>query len=54
MLYIHSMGHFNPENIISNKFLEELDIGTANEGFMERVGAGLTLAYMMLKAGSEQ
>ncbi|MCK7511856.1 MAG: hypothetical protein MZV70_52640 [Desulfobacterales bacterium] len=28
MLYLHSMGHFHPENIISNKFLEDLDIGT--------------------------
>jgi 3-oxoacyl-[acyl-carrier-protein] synthase-3 len=32
------MGHFNPENIISNKFLEELDIDTTNEWIMERVG----------------
>jgi 3-oxoacyl-[acyl-carrier-protein] synthase-3 len=108
MLYLHSMGHFHPENIISNKFLENLDIGTTNEWIMERVGiqnrrtvlpldyirktknvnpresfsireytkarmahkraglkpedniamvivgAGLTWAYMMLKAGSEQ
>jgi 3-oxoacyl-[acyl-carrier-protein] synthase-3 len=38
MLYLHSMGHFHPENIISNKFLEDLDIGTNNEWIMERVG----------------
>ena len=38
MLYLHSMGHFHPENIISNKFLEYLDIGTTNEWIMERVG----------------
>jgi 3-oxoacyl-[acyl-carrier-protein] synthase-3 len=38
MLYLHAMGHFNPENIISNKFLEDLDIGTSNEWIMERVG----------------
>ncbi|PKN76594.1 MAG: ketoacyl-ACP synthase III [Deltaproteobacteria bacterium HGW-Deltaproteobacteria-10] len=38
MLYLHSMGHFHPENIISNKFLEDLDIGTTNEWIMERVG----------------
>ena len=38
MIYIHSMGHFHPENIISNKFLEDLDIGTNNEWIMERVG----------------
>jgi len=38
MLYLHSMGHFNPENIITNKFLEDLDIGTNNEWILERVG----------------
>ncbi len=38
MLYLHSMGHFHPENIISNKFLEDLDIGTTNEWILERVG----------------
>lgn len=38
MLYLHAMGHFNPENIISNKFLEDLDIGTTNEWILERVG----------------
>jgi 3-oxoacyl-[acyl-carrier-protein] synthase-3 len=38
MLYLHAIGHFHPENIISNKFLEELDIGTNNEWIMERVG----------------
>jgi len=38
MLYLHGMGHFNPENIISNQFLEDLDIGTSNEWIIERVG----------------
>jgi len=38
MLYLHSMGHFHPDNIISNKFLEDLDIGTSSEWIMERVG----------------
>jgi 3-oxoacyl-[acyl-carrier-protein] synthase-3 len=38
MLYLHAMGHFHPENIISNKFLEELDIGTTDQWIMERVG----------------
>ncbi len=38
MLYLHSLGHFHPENIISNQFLEDLDIGTTNEWIMERVG----------------
>ena len=37
-LYLHGMGHFNPENIISNRFLEELDIGTSNDWILERVG----------------
>jgi len=38
MLYLHSMGHFNPDSIITNKFLEDLDIGTSNEWILERVG----------------
>lgn len=38
MIYIHGSGHFHPENIIDNKFLEELDIGTTNEWILERVG----------------
>ncbi len=37
-LYLHGLGHFHPENIISNKFLEDLDIDTSNEWIMERVG----------------
>lgn len=38
MLYLHGMGHFHPENIISNPFLVDLDIGTSNEWIVERVG----------------
>ncbi len=38
MLYLHSMGHFHPENVITNKFLEDLEIGTSNEWIIERVG----------------
>jgi 3-oxoacyl-[acyl-carrier-protein] synthase-3 len=38
MLYLHSVGHFNPDNIITNQFLEDLDIGTSNEWILERVG----------------
>lgn len=38
MLYLHAMGHFNPGNVISNRFLEDLDIGTNNEWILERVG----------------
>ena len=38
MIYIHGLGHFHPDNIIDNKFLESLDIGTNDEWIMERVG----------------
>ena len=38
MLYVHGIGHFHPENVITNKFLEDLDIGTTEEWIMERVG----------------
>ncbi len=37
-LYLHGIGHFHPDNEISNQFLEELDIGTSDEWIMERVG----------------
>ncbi len=37
-IYLHAVGHFHPENEITNQFLEELDIGTNNEWIMERVG----------------
>jgi 3-oxoacyl-[acyl-carrier-protein] synthase-3 len=38
MLYIHGVGHFHPENEITNQFLDELDIGTSDEWIMERTG----------------
>lgn len=38
MLYLHAMGHFFPEQIITNKFLADLDIGTTEEWILERVG----------------
>lgn len=38
MIFIHGIGHFHPENVIDNAFLEALDIGTNNEWIMERVG----------------
>ncbi|MDI6726210.1 MAG: ketoacyl-ACP synthase III [Smithellaceae bacterium] len=38
MLYLHGVGHFHPENVITNRFLEELDIGTNDEWITERVG----------------
>jgi 3-oxoacyl-[acyl-carrier-protein] synthase-3 len=37
-LYLHGMGHFHPENVITNNFLEEIDIGTTEEWILERVG----------------
>jgi 3-oxoacyl-[acyl-carrier-protein] synthase III len=38
MLYVHGLGHFHPENVIDNAFLESLDIGTTEEWIMSRVG----------------
>jgi 3-oxoacyl-[acyl-carrier-protein] synthase-3 len=38
MLYLHGIGHFHPENIITNRFLEELKIGTDETWILERVG----------------
>lgn len=38
MLYLHGIGHFHPENVITNRFLEELRIGTDENWIMERVG----------------
>lgn len=37
-LYLHAVGHFFPENVIDNRFLEALDIGTSDEWIVERVG----------------
>jgi 3-oxoacyl-[acyl-carrier-protein] synthase-3 len=37
-LHLHGLGHFQPPNEITNRFLEELDIGTNDEWIMERVG----------------
>lgn len=38
MIYIHGLGHFHPANIIDNKFLEDLDIGTNDQWILDRVG----------------
>jgi 3-oxoacyl-[acyl-carrier-protein] synthase-3 len=38
MLYIHSTGHFHPDNVIDNRFLEHLDIGTGDEWILARTG----------------
>ena len=37
-LHLHALGHFHPENRISNDFLESLDIGTTDAWIVERVG----------------
>jgi 3-oxoacyl-[acyl-carrier-protein] synthase-3 len=37
-LNLLGLGHFNPENEITNAFLESLDIGTTDQWIMERVG----------------
>ncbi len=38
MLYLHGIGHFHPENVIDNDFLESLDIGVDGNWVLERVG----------------
>ncbi len=38
MIYLHGLGHFYPENVITNRFLSELDIGSSEEWILERVG----------------
>lgn len=38
MLWVHGIGHFHPEGEITNRFLEDLDIGTSDAWIMERVG----------------
>ncbi len=37
-LHLHALGHFHPENEITNRFLEGLDIGTNDEWILDRVG----------------
>lgn len=37
-MHLHGLGHFHPENVITNELLESLDIGTSNEWILERVG----------------
>ncbi len=38
MIYLHGIGHFHPENVITHRFLEELEIGTDEAWILERVG----------------
>jgi len=37
-VFLHGLGHFHPENEITNAFLEALDIGTTEAWILERVG----------------
>jgi 3-oxoacyl-[acyl-carrier-protein] synthase-3 len=37
-LYLHGIGHFHPDNEITNAFIESLDIGTTEAWILERVG----------------
>ena len=37
-IFLHGLGHFHPENEVTNAFLEALDIGTTEAWIMERVG----------------
>jgi 3-oxoacyl-[acyl-carrier-protein] synthase-3 len=37
-LYLHAIGHFHPENVITNSFLESLNIDTNDGWIVERVG----------------
>lgn len=50
-LHLHGLGHAHPPNEITNRFLEELDIGTSDAWILERVGIRarrtvLPLAYI--------
>jgi len=38
VLYLHAIGHFHPENIVTNAFLESLGIETNEAWILERVG----------------
>ena len=37
-MYLHSVGHFHPENLITNAFLRELGLETDDAWIVERVG----------------
>ena len=37
-MFILGAGHYHPGNVIDNKFLESLDIGTSDEWILDRVG----------------
>ena len=37
-VFLHGMGHAHPQVEITNRFLEDLDIGTSDAWILERVG----------------
>lgn len=37
-MFLHALGHFHPDTVISNAFLESLEIETSNQWIVERVG----------------
>lgn len=37
-MFLHALGHFHPDTVISNDFLESLGIDTNNQWIVERVG----------------
>ena len=37
-MYIYSMGHYFPENVLENSFFDQLDIGSAADWIKDRVG----------------
>jgi 3-oxoacyl-[acyl-carrier-protein] synthase-3 len=38
VLYLHAIGHFHPENVVTNAFLESLGIETNDAWILDRVG----------------
>ncbi|MGB5660071.1 MAG: ketoacyl-ACP synthase III, partial [Thermoanaerobaculia bacterium] len=47
-LFLHGLGHFHSEVEITNRFLEELDIGTSHDWIEERVGIDTRRTVMPL------
>ncbi|MCP4674114.1 MAG: ketoacyl-ACP synthase III [Deltaproteobacteria bacterium] len=51
-MYLHGVGHFHPENELSNAFFEDLDIDTNEQWILERTGIRsrrtvLSLGYIL-------
>jgi 3-oxoacyl-[acyl-carrier-protein] synthase-3 len=57
-LYVHGIGHSHPSNVITNQFLEDLDIGTSCAWIEERLGirerrTALSLEYIRATKNSD-